>query len=376
MIHSSKIAWALVGSFLFATAVRAQSGLKDAYKGSFLIGVAMNREQIYGEDARSVALIKQNFNAISPENVLKWERIHPQPHKYDFAAADHYVEFGQANHMFIVGHTLVWHNQTPAWVFEDAKGEPLARDKLLRRMRDHIRKVVGRYKGRVNGWDVVNEALNEDGTLHQSKWMQIIGEDYIAKAFQYAHEIDPQAELYYNEYNLEKPEKRRGVIELVKKLKAQGVPVNAVGLQGHYRLEWPSLEDLDAAITSIAALGVKVNITELDIDVLPRATSSLTAEVTAKAEARADLNPYADGLPDSIQGRLTQRYAALFGVFLKHRDVISRLTLWGLMDGDSWLNDWPVEGRTNYPLLFDREGKPKPAYDAVMKLGTGQTPRP
>jgi endo-1,4-beta-xylanase len=376
MIRVSQIASMLLLPFLFLVAAESQPGLKDAYKGSFLIGVALNRAQIYGENVRGVALIKQNFDAISPENVLKWESIHPQLHTYDFTAADRYVEFGEANHMFIVGHTLVWHNQTPAWVFEDGKGKALTRDKLLRRMRDHIHKVVGRYKGRINGWDVVNEALNEDGTLRQSKWMQIIGEDYIAKAFQYAHEADPKAELYYNEYNLEKPEKRRGAIELIKKLKAQGIPVKAVGLQGHYRLEWPTLGDLDATITEIAAQGVKVNITELDINVLPQATAGATAEVTAKAEARPDLNPYASGLPDSIQEQLTQRYAGLFGVFLKHRDVISRVTFWGLADGDSWLNNWPLKGRTNYPLLFDREGKPKPAYEVIMKLGLAQTRQP
>lgn len=373
---NSKIAAALLVFLSLVTAAQSPSGLKDAYKNSFLIGTALNRAHIYGEDARGVALIKQNFNAISPENALKWESIHPQLHRYDFEAADRYVKFGVANHMFIVGHTLVWHNQTPAWVFQDGKGKPLSRDKLLRRMRDHVHKVVGRYKGRIDGWDVVNEAFEEDGTLRQSKWMKIIGEDYITKAFQYAHEGDPKAELYYNEYNLEKPAKRRGVIELIRKLKAQGVQVSAVGLQEHDGLDWPSLEEVDATISDLAELGVKVNITELDINVLPQATSGVTAEVTAKAEARPNLNPYADGLPDSVQQELAKRYAGLFGVFLKHRGVISRVSFWGLADGDSWLNNWPVRGRTNYPLLFDRQGKPKPAYDAVINVALGQATQP
>ena len=376
MNPKSKIASGLLVCLFFAATALPQSALKDAYKNSFLIGTALNRAQIYGQDGRGVALIKQNFNAISPENALKWESIHPQLHRYEFAAADRYVKFGQANHMFIVGHTLVWHNQTPAWVFEDGRGKPLSRDKLLRRMRDHIHKVVGRYKGRINGWDVVNEAVNEDGTLRQSKWMTIIGEDYIAKAFQYAHDADPKAELYYNEYNLEKPEKRRGAIELIRKLKAEGVPVSAVGLQEHDRLDWPSLEDLDRTISEFAALSIKVNITELDINVLPQALRGQTAEVTAKAEAQPELNPYVDGLPEAVQQELAKRYAELFGVFLKHSDVISRVTFWGLKDGDSWLNNWPVKGRTNYPLLFDRDGKPKAAYDAVMNAALGQAAQP
>ena len=333
-----------------------------------MVGAALNAAQFTERDARSAAIVKAQFNTITPENVLKWESVHPAPGRYDFALPDRYVEFGERNGMFVIGHTLVWHSQTPRWVFEDDGGRPLTRDALVERMRDHIRTVVGRYRGRVKGWDVVNEALNEDGTLRRSPWLTIIGEDYLAKAFQFAHEADPTAELYYNDYSLENPAKRDGAVMLLKRLQAAGVSLKAVGLQGHQKLTWPSLEQEDSTIAAFAALGVRVNITELDVDVLPAATPSRGADVAARAESQARLNPYGSGLPDSVQAALAQRYADLFAVYLKHREVIDRVTFWGVTDGDSWLNDWPVRGRVNYPLLFDRQGQPKPAFDAVVRV--------
>jgi endo-1,4-beta-xylanase len=351
----------------FAATAQAPASLKDAYQGDFVIGAAINAAQITGEDARGDAIIKAQFNSISPENCLKWESVHPQPDRYDFTIPDQYVAFGEKNHMFIVGHNLVWHNQVPAWVFRDDKGNLLDRDALLARMREHIRTVVGRYKGRIQSWDVVNEALNEDGTMRQSLWEKIIGDDYIAKAFQYAHEADPQAQLTYNDYNLENEAKRKGAIALIARLKAEGVPITSVGLQGHDSLTWPTVDQMDAAISAFGNLGLKVAISELDIDVLPPATRQATADVTVSIQQNAALNPFVNGLPDSVQQQLAKRYAELFGVFLKHRDVVNRVTFWGVTDGDSWRNDWPVRGRTSYPLLFDRAGQPKAAFDAVIR---------
>jgi endo-1,4-beta-xylanase len=341
--------------------------LKDAYGGCFLIGAALDRAQIDGLDAVGLAIVKRNFNSISPENVLKWSSVHPAPGRYDFAAGDRYVEFGESNHMFIVGHNLIWHKQTPPWVFRARDGRRLVtRKALLKRMRDHIRTVVGRYKGRINGWDVVNEALAEDGTMRESPWLKIIGADYVARAFEYAHQTDPAAELYYNDYDLERPAKRRGAIELVKKLKAARIPITAVGLQNHDRLDWPSLQEEDETISDFAALGVKVNISELDVDVLPRPAGTRNQASAATVESQPQLNPYPSGLPDSVEQALAKRYAGLFGVFLKHRNVIGHVTFWGVTDAQSWLNNHPVRGRTNYPLLFDRAGNPKPAYYLVV----------
>jgi endo-1,4-beta-xylanase len=345
----------------------AQTTLKDAFKKDFLIGAALNESQFTGQNTNAVALIKAQFDTISPENVLKWEPIHPKPDRYDFTAADQYVEFGQKNGMFIVGHTLVWHSQTPKWVFQDDQGNPVDRDTLLARLRDHISTVVGRYKGKIGGWDVVNEALNEDGTLRESPWKKIIGEDYLLKAYQFAHEADPQAELYYNDYSLENAPKQNGAVALVKKLQAQGVPITAVGLQGHYKMDWPGPQQVDATIQAFSKLGVKVMITELDLDVLPPATGSQAAEVSMNFALQAKLNPYTNGLPDAAQQALAKRYADLFAVFVQHHDAVSRVTFWGVTDGDSWLNNWPVKGRTAHPFLFNRDGKPKPAFNAVIQ---------
>jgi len=360
----------LLSVFLSSMAAVAQAPapatLKDTFRSAFHVGVAINADQISGKDARGDAIILQQFDSISPENVMKWEVIHPRPDAYDFTLADKYVEFGLKNHMFIVGHNLCWHSQTPAWVFKDDKGNPLTRDALLQRLHDHIRTVVGRYKGKVDSWDVVNEALNEDGSLRQSSWMKIIGNDYIIRAFQYAHEADPKVQLNYNDYNLETPAKRKGAIALVKKLQAAGVPIAVVGDQAHLHLDGASAADEEATVTDLAATGVKVAITELDIDVLPSAWGQ-TADVSLNIQQNTKLNPYAKGLPDAVQQALAKRYADLFAVYWKHRDVINRVTFWGVTDADSWLNNWPVRGRSSYPLLFDRDGKPKPAFEAVLQ---------
>jgi endo-1,4-beta-xylanase len=351
-------------------AAQDPTSLKLAFKGDFVVGAAINEELISGQDQRGDALLSAQFNSISPENALKWANIHPRPGQYNFDLADKYVAFGQKHHMFIVGHNLVWHNQVPDWVFHDDKGNLLDRDALLARMKDHIYTVVGRYKGKIQSWDVVNEALNEDGTLRQSMWYKIIGPDYIEKAFQFAHEADPQVQLFYNDYNLENEPKRSGAIALVKKLQADGIPISGVGIQDHDNLDWPTADQEDATISAFAALGIKVAISELDIDVLPHRGAQPTADVSLKIEQNAALNPYANGLPDSVQQQLATHYADLFRVYLKHRDVVERVTFWGVTDAGSWLNDWPVRGRTSYPLLFDRNGQPKPAYDAVLRVAS------
>jgi endo-1,4-beta-xylanase len=340
--------------------------LKGAYQGMFRIGVAVNQAQFEERDPRANPIIAAQFDSISPENALKWESIHPRADGYNFTAADRYVAFGEKNKMFIVGHCLIWHSQTPRWVFQDAQGEPLTREPLLERMRDHIHTVVGRYKGRIAGWDVVNEALNEEGTMRQSPWFRIIGEDFLLKAFQFAHEADPRAELYYNDYSLENEAKRKGAVDLVRKLIAAGAPISGVGLQGHQKLDWPTAQQESDTIEAFGALGLKVHITELDVDVLPRTTRQNTADISATAAGSATSNPYTAGLPEEMQQALAKRYAELFEVFVRHRAVIARITFWGVTDANSWLNNFPTRGRTNYPLLFDREGKPKPAFDAVL----------
>lgn len=352
--------------FAFVSCKKEVPSLKDAFKDKFYVGAALNRAQILGTDSVSSPLVTSQFNTITGENCMKWDSIHPQPGKYDFALADSFVALGERNKMFIIGHCMVWHAQVPNWVFEDSAGNALSRDSLLKRLHDHIFAVMGRYKGRVQGWDVVNEALNEDGTLRQSKWLQIIGEDYIQKAFEYAKEADPSAELYYNDYNIEQPAKRDGALKLLKDLQAKGVKIDGVGIQGHYHLDTPSLEDIDKSIDEYSKLGLKVMFTEVDINVLPRPENLSGADVSQKFEMTKESNPYPDNLPDSVEQALAKRYADMFEVFLKYKNV-SRVTFWSITDKESWLNNWPINGRTNYPVLFDREGKPKQAFYSVIQ---------
>jgi endo-1,4-beta-xylanase len=349
------------------------AALKGVFANDFLVGAALNESIFTGQNARNAAIVEKQFNTISPEDVLKWESVHPEPGKFDFSKADRYVEFGMKHKMFIIGHNLIWHSQTPDWVFKKADGTPADRDTLLARMHEHISIVVGRYQGKIRGWDVVNEALERDGTLRDSPWRRIIGDDYLAKAFEFAHEADPKAELYYNDYSCEDLPKRTGMLALLKNLQLQGVKITAMGLQGHYRLDGPPSSNVDETISAISKLGLKVMITELDIDVLPSANLPRGADVSLNLAARPELDPYTNGLPAPVQQQLAERYADLFSIFVKHRGEVTRVTFWGVADGDSWLNRWPIMGRTSYPLLFDRAGKGKPALESVIKTAGGKS---
>ncbi|HEX4412573.1 MAG TPA: endo-1,4-beta-xylanase [Lacipirellulaceae bacterium] len=345
--------------------------LKEAFKNNFLVGVALSTPQVMGQEPASLSLAAEQFNAISPENLLKWQEVHPEPKEYQFEPADRYVAFGEQHGMFILGHNLVWHNQTPRWVFEDAAGKPLGREALLDRLHDHISTVVGRYKGRITGWDVVNEAIEDDGTLRKTKWREIVGDDYLEKAFQFAHEADPKAELYYNDYNEWQPAKRRGIKDLVHRLQARGVRIDGLGLQGHWGLTYPSAAEIEDMFQDYSDLGVKLMITELDVTVLPDANRARGADITRNEALRKELDPYSDSLPSDVEKQLAERYAEIFRIFVKHSDKLKRVTFWGVHDGQSWRNGWPMRGRHDYPMLFDRELKPKPAFEAVIQTAGG-----
>jgi endo-1,4-beta-xylanase len=363
----------IVSAVAFAgAAAAAPLTLKSAAPAGLRIGAALSTAQVDGHDRRALAIATEHFSSITPENLLKWGPVHPEPGRYNFDSADRFVELAQRHAMFAVGHTLVWHQQTPAWVFNASTGasaEPQAgghRDTLLARMREHITTVVGRYRGRIHGWDVVNEALEEDGTLRRTPWLLGIGEDYIAKAFEFAREADPGAELYYNDYNLWKPAKRAGAIRIVNDLKARGLRIDGVGEQGHWGIGEPALAEIDETLRELPArTGVKVMITELDVDVLPRDPAMWGADLAKKATIRAATNIYPAGLPDEQQRQLAERYADIFRLVMQHRRMLTRVTFWGVTDAQSWLNDFPIPGRVNYPLLWDREGRPKPAFGAV-----------
>lgn len=340
--------------------------LKGTFKDKFHVGAAIAVG--FENDSSSINLLQNQFNSIVAENCMKSGEIHPKEDEFYWDDADKFVTFGEENNMHIVGHNLVWHSQTPDWLFIDADGNDVTREVLIQRMKDHIFAVVGRYKGRVKGWDVVNEALENNGSYRQSKWVKIIGEDFIELAFQFAHEADPEAELYYNDYSLNNPTKRDGAVRLIQKLKQKGIKIDGIGMQAHYRFDF-SPEQFEASITSFSETGVNVMITELDLSVLPWASKSASANIADKEAYREKYDPYIAGLPDSIELKQAEIYSNLFKVLIKHNEVISRVTFWGVNDGDSWKNDFPVKGRTDYPLLFDRNNNVKPAFHSVVSLG-------
>jgi endo-1,4-beta-xylanase len=357
-------------------AARTSVSLKEAYKDAFLLGTAVNVEIVSGEDAVSHALVPVHFNTITAENVMKAEVVNPKPGVYDFAAADAFVDYGERHGMFIVGHTLVWHNQTPAWFFLDDEGKPNTPKAQIERMRRHIEVVAGRYAGRVHAWDVVNEVIGEDGAYRPTTWVNGIGngDELVRLAFTFANEYAPDTELYYNDFNAWRPEKRDGIVRMVKMLQKAGIRIDGIGIQGHWGLNFPSTEHIEAAIDAYAAVGMKVMITELDVDVLPLTkegqiigTGMLHPQFQLE-EFKRFLDPYQNGLPADVERQLTDRYAELFRIFHRKRDALARVTLWGVHDGMSWKNGYPIPNRTNYTLLFDRARQPKQAFGAVLKV--------
>lgn len=391
----------LLTAALFAVGATARSAdvpaLKNVFKNDFYVGVAISRSvttgtasfnETQGQVDKDIALVKQQFNQISPENDLKWALIQPRPGPdgYNFGPADAYVNFGLSNHMYIVGHTLVWHSQTPSWVFAgtnqtatatnatgrgrfgrgfggfNMNGPYATREQLLQRMRDHIFTVVGRYKGKIKVWDVVNEAIadgNGTNILRKGPWEQIIGPDYIAKAFEYAHEADPHAILRYNDYGLENPAKRHKLIALIKSLLAQHVPVMAIGSQTHVSVSSPSFKQEDKTLTDLEQLGLPIHITELDVNGAQRGQRNAGADVANNAATTQG------GLVSNVNQRLAKEYATLFKVFLKHQKFVKVVTFWGVNDAVSW--------RANgHPLLFDGNDQPKAAFDAVIHAATDE----
>lgn len=360
------------------------ASLKDAIGDNFLIGTSINEYQIAGRDTMAIKVLKQHFNAIVAENCMKNGPIHPEENRYDFEKADQFVQFGVDNGLKMTGHCLIWHSQLAPWFCVDSidtKASPWAPidpsrlvspEVLKQRMKDHITTVVQRYKGKLIGWDVVNEAIEDDGSWRKSPLFQILGEEFIPLAFQYAYEADPNIELYYNDYNMFMEGKRNAVVKLIKTLKDRGIRIDAVGMQGHIGMDYPTLEEFEASILAFKEAGVKVMITEFDMSALP--TLKQTANVGDMINFRElrekgipdSLNPYKNGLPEEVSKEWNNRMSDFFKLFIKHSDVITRVTAWGINDACSWKNGFPLPGRTDYPLFFDREYQPKPFIKDMM----------
>jgi endo-1,4-beta-xylanase len=338
------------------SAQTADKGLKDYYSNFFPIGVAVSPAVLNGPEKD---LIIKNFNSLTAENVMKMGPLHPEESRYNWEPADQIVDFATANGMKMRGHTLVWHNQTPPWLFIGADGKLVDKETLLKRMKEHITTVVSRYKGKIYAWDVVNEAIDDDDSkfYRDSPWFQACGEEFIAKAFQYAHEADPNALLFYNDYNTERPGKRDKIYKLVKQLIDAKVPIHGVGLQGHWSIYDPSEEHLRESLKKFSSLGLAVQITELDISVYQQ-------EAGGRREKRAD---EADVFTPDMEKMQAEKYKMVFKLFREYKSSITGITFWNVTDKRTWLDNFPVRGRKNYPLLFDQELKPKKAYWEVVK---------
>lgn len=359
---------AIMATSVWAQKSPSQPTLKDVLGKYFLVGAAVDRNLPAGEDPQAEALVKAQFNQVVAENCMKGELIHPEVNRYDWTDADRLVDWSQRNGMTLIGHCLVWHSQPPKWMFTDETGKNVSRETLIGRMYSHIMTVVTRYRGKIKGWDVVNEAFEDDGSYRKTPYYNIIGPEYLALAFQFAHEADPDAELYYNDYSMSKPGKREAVCQLVRQLKAKGIRIDAVGMQSHNGYNYPDYSDYEKSIEAFAAEGVKVMLTELDMNMLPNPKDFNGAEISQNFKLMEQYNPYVKGLDKKAQKLFNQRYLDLFRIVERHKDVISRVTFWGVNDGHTWLNDWPVKGRTNYPMLFDRDYQAKPVVKDILKL--------
>ena len=358
--------------------------LKDAYADSFLMGAAISTFQVGDRSPETRELLLKHFNAISPDNELKPESLHPRPDVWNFQRADAFCQFGKENGMWILGHTLCWHNQTPAFFWTRPDGQTMSKDEIFESVRSYVETVCTHFLGKVDAWDVINEIVSEDGGYRDLGWVHALGADpavvdeFVKHVFRCAEKYAPGTELYYNEFNCWRPSKLAGIVRLVKMLQADGIRIDGVGIQAHWGLGYPKNEYVVDAIEQLAALGIKVNISELDVDVLP---ISKDAQVIGRSlrdpqyqleEFEAFLDPYKEGLPEEVEDQLAARYEELFRIFYEHRDQISRVTFWGTHDGTSWKNGSPIPNRTNYPLLFKRDFTPHKAYYSVIGIPLGK----
>lgn len=344
-----------------------KNSIGDAYKDKFDIGTAMNLAQVHGEDQKSVKIIEDNFTAIVPENLMKSMFMQPEEGKFFFDDADKFVQFGLDHGKFITGHVLIWHSQAPDWFFVDKEGKDVSPEVLKQRMKTHIHTIVSRYKGKIKGWDVVNEAIMEDGSYRKSKFYEILGEEFIPLAFKYAHEADPNAELYYNDYNEWYEGKRGTVKKLIRDLKKRGLRIDAIGMQGHFQIDTPTLAEYEATIKDYIEEGVNVSVTELDLSPLPSPWGT-SANIADTQEYQDRMNPYKGGLPKEMELKWNAYLVDFFKLLLKYENHVDRVTFWGVSDVDSWKNDFPIKGRTDYPLIFDRNYQPKPVVQELIQL--------
>lgn len=384
-------------ALVFATGLvalmQAQS-LAEAYRDYWYTGVSVNQWQVEADDSgqnkhdvtgfisgdqtKDWDIIASNFNFVVAENCMKCEVIHPQEGVYDFTLADQFVNKAKAAGLKVLGHCLIWHSQCAPWFHFDKNGKLVSKEVLKKRMREHIYTIVSHFKGRVDAWDVVNEGFEDDGTPRKSLFWQILGTDYIPLAFQYAHEADPNVELYYNDFSMNKPTKVEGVCRFFRPLIAQGLPITAIGMQGHMILEDnvdnSVIKQYDHSIQTIAATGVKTFFSELDLSALPNPYGFSGANISDKFAYRPEMDPFTKGLTPEKEKEIGDFWVDFYKMLITHRKDIMRVNFWCLNDGNSWRNDFPIKGRTDYATLFDRQNQPKSFIPRLIELVKPQQP--
>lgn len=327
-------------------------GLKDHYQSYFPIGVAVDLPVLNGDQSD---LILKHFNSVTAENAMKMKRLQPKENQFYWKDADSIANYARRHKLLLRGHTLAWHEETPHWLFIDSTGKQASKELVLQRLKNHITAVVNRYKDVVYAWDVVNEAIsnNEDEYYRRSRLFEICGEDFIWKAFEYAHAADPKALLFYNDYNETKTVKRKKIISLIQKMKSAGVPIHGVGLQAHWSIEEINSKVLDQTLKDFSALGLPIQVTELDLSIYPKSETGKKID-TGFTKSKADLQ--------------AKQYKMIFNQFRKYRQHITGVTFWNVSDRKSWLDNFPVKERKDYPLLFDEYLEPKKAYWEVVNF--------
>ncbi|GHV55580.1 beta-xylanase [Bacteroidia bacterium] len=346
-----------------------QNTLKNAYKDKFRIGAGINTSVSGGYNRKAIHILRQFFNAITPMDCMKMIYIQPKQGIYHFRETDEFVRFGKWYEMDLVGHSLIWGLKNPDWIFTDNNGLDISQQELVNRMQTYIHTVINRYKNDIHIWDVVNEALRDDGQYVNNRYFQILGEEYIDLAFRFAREADPDAILYYNDLKLSKETKREGTIKLIKRLQKNGIQIDGIGIQAHCNMSFPDIQELEKTIIAFSELGCKISITELDVSVLPVVNPFVDPEIALSPAYKQSLNPFAQNVPDEIAELQYKRYKDLFNLFIKYQDNIDRITLWGITDDMSGKNNFPTPGRTDYPLLFDRNYQAKPVVKDLIDMG-------
>lgn len=352
-----------------ALPLHAQS-LAEAYRDYWYTGVSVNQWEVEGDQESHWDVITKNFNWVVAENCMKCEVIHPQEGVYDFTLADKFVDKAKAAGLKVQGHCLIWHSQCAPWFHFDKDGKLVSREELKKRMREHIYTIVSHFKGRIDAWDVCNECFEDDGSPRKSLFWQILGTDYIPLAFQYAHEADPNVQLFYNDYSMNKPTKVEGVANFFRPLIEQGLPVTAIGMQGHMILEDAKelLPQYDHSIKTIAALGVPTFFSELDLSVLPNPYGFSGANVSDRFTYTPEKDPFKEGLTKEKEAEINQYWVDFYKMLIPHKDNILRVNFWCLNDANSWRNDFPIQGRSDYATLYDRQNQPKGMIQEIINL--------